>query len=123
MNDTRDWYKTAAEADGEVVIVSPYIDAQTGSMVISVCKRLSDPKNVVALDVYTTHIQDIIESTSINGMGYAFIVDKNGTVIAHSDASFNGTDYHSVSGGTEKSSSCLSYSTVMVSKRVISMSV
>ena len=97
---TRDWYQLTTKETG-LVIVPPYIDAQTGSMVISVCKRLSDPKNVVALDVYTTHIQDIIESTSINGMGYAFIVDKNGTVIAHSDASFNGTDFHSVSGGTE----------------------
>ena len=31
----RDWYKAAVEANGDVVIVSPYVDAQTGSVVIT----------------------------------------------------------------------------------------
>ena len=96
----RDWYRLATEQNG-LVIVPPYIDAQTGSMVLTVGKHLSNPDNVVAIDVYTTHVQDIIEQTSINGKGYAFIVDKNGTVIAHSDASLNGSDFHTFSGGTE----------------------
>ena len=96
----RDWYRLATEQNG-LVIVPPYIDAQTGSMVLTVGKHLSNPDNVVAIDVYTTHVQDIIEQTSINGKGYAFIVDKNGTVIAHSDASLNGRDFHTFSGGTE----------------------
>lgn len=96
----RDWYKLTAKEEG-LVIVPPYVDAQTGSVVISVCKRLSDPHNVVALDVITTHIQNVIESTGINGKGYSLIVDKNGTVIAHSDPSQNGSDFHTFSGGTE----------------------
>ena len=96
----RDWYRTTKK-EGGLVIVPPYLDAQTGAMVISVCKRLTDPENVVALDVYTTHIQDIIEMTDINGKGYSFIVDKNGTVIAHSDPALNGIDFHTVSGGAE----------------------
>ncbi len=96
----RDWYRLTVKESG-LVIVPPYIDAQTGSVVISVCKRLSDPANVVALDVITTHIQDIIETTDINGKGYSFIVDKNGTVIAHSDPSVNGTDFRTVSGGAD----------------------
>ena len=96
----RDWYRITAEKGG-LVVVPPYIDAQTGSMVISVCKRLSDPENVVAIDAYTTHIQEVIESTNINGMGYGFIVDKNGTVIAHPDTSLNGTDFNKASGGAD----------------------
>ncbi len=96
----RDWYKLTAKENG-LVIVPPYIDAQTGAMVISVCKRLSDPANVVALDVYTTHIQNIIETTNINGKGYGLIVDKSGTVIAHADPAKNGSNLHSVPGGTE----------------------
>ena len=96
----RDWYRLTTNQNG-LVIVPPYIDAQTGEMVISVCKPLTDPANVVALDVYTTHIQDIIEATDINGKGYGMIVDKNGMVIAHSDRSLNGTDFHAVSGGEE----------------------
>ena len=96
----RDWYRLAAQGDG-LVIVPPYLDAQTGEMVISFTKHLSDSDNVVAIDLFTTHIQEVIESTSINGKGYGFIVDNSGTVIAHADASLNGINYASVSGGDE----------------------
>ena len=37
----RDWYHKAVEAHGETVIVSPYVDAQTGSVVISICRQLA----------------------------------------------------------------------------------
>ena len=97
----RDWYNLARQAGGQLVIVPPYFDAQTGSIVISVSKQLTQSTDVISLDVYTNHIQEIIDSTSINGKGYGFIVDKNGKVIAHPDKSLNGTDYHEFSGGTE----------------------
>ena len=97
----RDWYNIAREAEGKLVIVPPYIDAQTGSLVISVAKQLADPKDVISLDVFTNHIQDIIEETNIKGKGYGFIVDNSGTVIAHADKSLNGTDFHDADGGSE----------------------
>lgn len=97
----RDWYNLASDAGGELVVVPPYIDAQTGSMVITVCKCLSNSKDVVAIDLYTTHIQEIIESTDINGKGYGFIVDKSGMVIAHPDKSLNGTNFNDFSGGAD----------------------
>ncbi len=97
----RDWYVISSNSGGNLAIVPPYIDAQTGSMVISVCKCLSDRKDVVSLDVYTTHIQEIIESTNLNGKGYGFIVSKDGTVIAHPDRKLNGTDYKKIDGGSE----------------------
>ena len=97
----RDWYRISSNSGGNLAIVPPYIDAQTGSMVISVCKCLSDRKDVVSLDVYTTHIQEIIESTNLNGKGYGFIVSKDGTVIAHPDRKLNGTDYKKIDGGSE----------------------
>ena len=97
----RDWYKMASEAKGKLVIVPPYVDAQTGEMVITVSKSLSNSADVVSLDVYTTHLQEIVESTNIKGNGYGFIVDKNGTVVAHSDKSLNGTNYNKFAGGAE----------------------
>ena len=95
----RDWYRITKAAGGSLVIVPPYVDAQTGSMVISVCKLLSNGSDVVALDDYTTHIQEIISQTNINGKGYGFIVDKNGTIIAHADTARNGMDCHTLPGG------------------------
>ena len=97
----RDWYTLSSKAKGELVIVPPYVDAQTGEMVITVCKCLSNNKDVVSLDVYTTHLQEVIESTNIKGKGYGFIVDKNGTVVAHPDKSLNGTNYYKFNGGAD----------------------
>ena len=85
----RDWYKEAVAGDGQTVVVSPYVDAQTNSLVITICKMVSEGKdgeyNVVALDVIVNRIQAITEQVDIGGKGYAFIVDKDGTVIAHHD--------------------------------------
>ena len=97
----RDWYKLAKAGGGKMIIVPPYVDAQTGSMVISVCKLLSDGESVLALDVYTNHIQDVISDTDIKGKGYGFILNKEGTVVAHRDTSLNGIDFHTVDGGAE----------------------
>lgn len=97
----RDWYKMASASEGELVIVPPYVDAQTGSMVISVCKSLSDSRDVLSLDLYTNHIQDIISDTDLNGKGYGFIVDKYGTIIAHADTALNGKNISELNLGEE----------------------
>ena len=97
----RDWYKLAKQGGGELVIVPPYIDAQTGSAVITVCKLLSDGESVLALDVITNHIQHIVDTTAINDKGYGLILDKQGTVIAHKDTSLNSKDIASEDGGGE----------------------
>ncbi len=97
----RDWYKLAIKSKGELVIVPPYVDAQTGSMVISVDRVLSDGENVVSLDLYTNHIQEVIDNTNIKGKGYGFIISKDGTIISHKDKKLNGEDYSAISGGKE----------------------
>ena len=95
----RDWYKTAVEAGGETVIVSPYVDAQTHSVVITVCKCLGDGKNVIALDVIINHIQDIIENVEINGKGYGMIVNRDGFIIAHPNQEMNGKNFKDIFSG------------------------
>ena len=91
---SRDWYKAAVEAGGETVIVPPYVDAQTHSVVVTFCRLLPDDgsgeKNVVALDVLTGHIQEIIEQVDIGGKGYAMITDRDGMIIAHKDSEKTG---------------------------------
>lgn len=96
---SRDWYKTAVAGEGEIVIVSPYVDAQTNSVVITVCKMLKHISNdgngklyynVVALDVKANHIQEITESADIGGNGYAMIVNSDGFIVAHRDMSLRG---------------------------------
>lgn len=93
----RDWYKAAVEANGRTVIVSPYIDAQTHRVVITVCKLLSDnmtddkgEHNVVALDVIVDHIQDVTEKIDVGGKGYGLVANIDGMIVAHKDSSRNG---------------------------------
>ena len=86
----RDWYLEAVEAHGDVAIVSPYIDAQTGSVVISICRQLTDPENVVAVDFMMDRIQDAVLDLQIKEKGYGFIVSDDGMIIAHPNESRKG---------------------------------
>ena len=94
----RDWYKTVSEADGEIVIVSPYQDAQTGSIVITIGKEISNSNptgnnqgdNVVCLDVIVNYIQEVTQSVDVAGKGFGFVVNSDGFIIAHRESEYNG---------------------------------
>ncbi|MCR5024610.1 MAG: response regulator [Lachnospiraceae bacterium] len=105
--ETRGWYQTAIDAGGEIKIVSPYIDAQTHQVVITVCKLLNDgltdtreKRNIVALDMYVDHIQDTMQDQNIVGKGYGMIIDGEGMIIAHKDPEYNGKYLRDVYGDT-----------------------
>ncbi len=89
----RDWYKVTKAAGGEPIVVSPYVDAETGNVIISVCKALTDPNNVLGLDLTLSGVQDTVENVQINGCGYGFVLNYDGTVVAHHDSSENGKNY------------------------------
>ena len=86
----RDWYRLAIEAQGETIIVPPYVDAQTGSIVISICRMLSNGKDVISLDVMMNHIQELSAELQVKGKGYGFIVDADGMIVAHPDETRQG---------------------------------
>ena len=97
----RDWYKEAIEAGGEVHVVSPYIDAQTHTVIISICRMLDDnpgnpDHNVVAFDVMVNRIQEITQEVDIGGKGYALIANSDGMIIAHNDPDMCGSNLSDV---------------------------
>lgn len=89
----RSWYIEAKNAGNKMVMTPPYIDAQTGDIVVSFSQMLSDGESVIALDIVLNEVQRITENMNINGMGYGFILDSNGLVIAHSDKTERGESY------------------------------
>lgn len=89
----RDWYKEAVAAGGEPLVVNPYVDAQTGNVIISVCKALSNKNDVLGLDLTLSGVQETVEGIQIGGSGYGFILNYDGTVIAHKDADEKGKNY------------------------------
>jgi len=89
----RDWYVAAMKGAGEPVIVTPYVDSLTNEVITSVSKLLSDGESVISLDIYLNEVQNLTENIRMGDMGYGFIVDGNGTVIAHWDRSELGLTY------------------------------
>ena len=94
----RDWYRSAIEADGQPVIASPYVDAQTGNVIISVVTALSDRNNVLGLDLTLSDVQEAVEAIQIDGNGYGYILNYDGTVIAHPDLEEKGKNYSEIPG-------------------------
>lgn len=91
--EERVWYTTAMEAGGSPVIVAPYLDAQTNSIMISVSQLLTDGKSVVSLDIVLDVVQELAQDIRMDDKGYGFVVDKEGLVVAHSDESQKGKNY------------------------------
>ena len=89
----REWYIAAKEAGGRATIVQPYLDAQTNTVMFSVSQLLSDGESVVSLDIALNEVQTITEDMTMNDMGYGFIIDETGLIIAHFDKSEKGKMY------------------------------
>jgi len=96
---SRDWYTAAIKADGDIAIVPPYLDADTGDIVITFAKLIKGDEtqkaplsqaNVVCLDVLVNHIQYITEQINVAGEGYGIVIDQNGFVVAHKDRTKRG---------------------------------
>ena len=89
---TRDWYLEARKAMGHMVLSDPYVDAQTGQIIVSYAKQL--PRgDVLALDIALDEVQSIVEQMTMGDMGYGFIVDGQGLVLAHSNPAEIGKNY------------------------------
>ena len=89
----RDWYVEARKAQGETVMVSPYLDAKTNTMLMSISKLLPDKESVISIDITFDEIQSFVENAETNNSGDIFVLDGNGQVISHSDMSEIGKNY------------------------------
>ena len=96
---SRDWYVVARQSGGDTAIVPPYIDAQTGDLIISVCRMLPDRQNILSLDVKLNGIQALMSELTVNGKGHGFIMDETGLIIAHGDESRRGTRLNDTAEG------------------------
>ncbi|NDV11358.1 methyl-accepting chemotaxis protein [Crenobacter caeni] len=83
---SREWY-SKAPAQPAVAVSSPYADANTGALTVTLSTRLpGEGAPVLAADVNTDTIVKSVLALHLRGDGYAFLVDKAGRVIAHPDA-------------------------------------
>jgi len=82
----RPWYKIAITADGSVAATTPYVDAQTGEIVISYSKRIFDkdgkPLGVVCIDLLLNKIVRYVINTHLAESGYGILLNENLEIIA-----------------------------------------
>ena len=81
----RPWYIEAIKKDGELAIVKPYLDAQTGQIITTMGAALIDKKSVVAIDISFDMIKTMTSSDiEESGAPIQVIIDDKGNVVAHS---------------------------------------
>lgn len=85
----RSWYKDALQK-GKISFTDPYVDALTNKYVISAAVPLKvadgSIKGVIGEDVQMDSFTENIKKVNLHGMGYAFLADSKGTIIAHPDS-------------------------------------
>lgn len=92
----RPWYIKPMSSPGEITILDPYLDIQTGNVMLALGKTLCDGVSVVSVDVSLERIQAITENAALlENADTAMILNENGIVIAHSDKGEIGKDYSS----------------------------
>ncbi|PID72416.1 MAG: hypothetical protein CSB34_02365 [Desulfobulbus propionicus] len=94
----RAWY-TQAKAAEEAVFTPPYNDSATGRLLISAVAKIEDQGFFLGSfggDIELQTIADVINEVDFNQKGYAFLLDKDGTIISHPDTTVNGKDINTV---------------------------
>ena len=90
----RPWYVEAMARSGKVVVIDPYIDAQTGAMILTFAKTLCDAKSVVAIDISMEELQTLTENVTTSGnTDMEIVLDHSYQVISHSDMGEVGKNY------------------------------
>ncbi len=85
---SRPWYTLAAGASGPV-ITEPYVDAAKQLLVVTFAAPVKDgsgTKAVVASDVFLDDVVATVKAIKPTPSGFAFLVAKDGKIIAHPDA-------------------------------------
>ncbi|WP_018152456.1 methyl-accepting chemotaxis protein [Leeia oryzae] len=81
----RPWYKAAMASSGPIAS-PPYIDASTKQPIITFAMARRDGGNLVAVaggDVTLKRVVEEVVSAKLPGDGYAFLITKEGAVVAH----------------------------------------
>ena len=83
---SRIWY-TGALATNEVAFSPVFLNVTEDKMIVTISKAIYDENDellgVIASDIDIITIQDFVKNKKIGKTGYAFLIDKNGHIIAH----------------------------------------
>ncbi|MBQ8913559.1 MAG: diguanylate cyclase [Lachnospiraceae bacterium] len=89
----RPWYIEAVDAGGDIVLVDPYLDSQTGTIMMTIGKLLSDNESVLALDLSLEDLETITLDVPERSTDFAMVLDSKGGVVSHSNPEELGKNY------------------------------
>ncbi|OON95602.1 MAG: hypothetical protein ATN36_07935 [Epulopiscium sp. Nele67-Bin005] len=96
---TRGWYIGAMNSNS-FYLTAPYIDANSGELVITLAEKLVNERNqpvgVLGLDIKMTILEEVILSLSSDDGTYLFIIDENEEIIIHPNPDFQTSDTKTV---------------------------
>ncbi len=95
----RPWYTKPMEHMGEITILEPYVDVQSGNTMLALGKSLCDKESVISVDVSLDQMQKLTEDAVVNGdTDIEMILAGDGTVVTHSDINEVGKNYNEEPG-------------------------
>ena len=95
----RPWYVDAIKNGETITYVKPYVDAQSGKVMMTISYLFEDMDSVLALDITLDTLQDVTEATAASTAGsFGMILDDDGDVVAHSDIEERGRLYSEETG-------------------------
>lgn len=91
---TRPWYTKPFTNPGQLTILEPYTDVQTGNTMLALGKTLCDGVSVISVDVSLDQMQMLTEQAVLEGEAdIEMILTGEGIVVTHSDISEVGKNY------------------------------
>ncbi|NLI89925.1 MAG: methyl-accepting chemotaxis protein [Epulopiscium sp.] len=94
-----DWVKNALASEG-LHITNPYVDRDTGGIVISISrsfKTKAGREGVIGSDISLDYVSNYVGSVSLGDHSYAFLVDGDNNIIVHENLEYNPTPDSSTS--------------------------
>jgi len=91
----RSWYKLA-KSSREVVVTEPFIGASTGLLTITIAKALyrnGEFLGVIGASVNLQTLTGDITDMAVPGDGFAFLLSKKGTIVAHPSENLRNKPY------------------------------
>lgn len=84
---SRPWYKNAVKGKGKTMLVSPYIDMETGHIMMTVCKLLSDGESAIGMDLTLDRLQEITDEIydDTDGDIHVMVLDEKKEIVALSN--------------------------------------